>query len=79
MSVDLEDKNEEILKMITIYVPFKTNSLSKEKYEEMMEDTVKRLIHFIKRNWGVLLAGDLNCREVNWETVETRGSETAWG
>ncbi|XP_050725009.1 uncharacterized protein LOC127002828 [Eriocheir sinensis] len=45
----------------------------------MIEDTIQSLSRLLKANKRVLLVGDFKCKEVNWETFESGGNETAWG
>ncbi len=78
VSVNLEDKNGEIPTVINTYVPPKTNTWSTEEYDEIIEDTITCLKNLIKSR-KVLLVGDFNCKEVNWETYEGEGGKDAWG
>ena len=65
--------------LIVAYVPPKTRSWNHQEYEEIKDDTIRHLEKVLKERKKVILVGDFNCKEVNWETYETGMGENAWG
>ena len=79
VSVKVEDCSGEKLTIITTYVPPKTNTWTNEEYDKMIEDTLKDLNRIIRKSKIVLLVGDFNCKEINWESFEAGGNQSEWG
>ena len=79
VSIQIEENSAPMQTIITTYVPPKTNSWKTDEYEKLLNDTTENLRRIIKLNKKVLLAGDFNCKDVNWDTFESFGSENSWG
>ena len=63
-------------KIVVAYVPQKTKTCTEED-EEIIEDPLASLEKIIKSSQRVILVGNFNCSEVNWETFES-GGENKW-
>ena len=61
------------------YVPPKTNSWTRDEYEQMTKDTIMCLKRLVIESENVTIMGDFNCKEVSWENLSTEGSELSWG
>ena len=79
LSVQIKLRNGIKQRIVVAYVPPKTNTWTKEKYEELLTCTIRTLKEEIKEHDNVLLAGDFNCKEVNWDDFEAGGTENNWG
>lgn len=78
ISVRVEFNKKEVT-IVVVYVPPKTHSWAKREYEEMIEDTIRSLDNVIRERSRVILNGDFNCKEEDWEKYESGGGEDAWG
>lgn len=65
--------------IVVVYVPPKTRAWNGEEYEEMLNDTCRCLERLLKESRNIILMGDFNCKEVNWEEWDTEGGEDSWG
>lgn len=61
------------------YIPPKTGSWSTEEHKEMLKDTQTSLETIMKQRTELILVGDFNCKEVDWENWQTEGSGNTWG
>lgn len=61
------------------YVPPKSNAWKDEEYKDMLKDTKEELERLMRENRDLILMGDFNCKEVEWESLETTGSPESWG
>ena len=71
--------NNSKLHIIAAYVPPKTRNWNEEKYKSMLDKTERFLQNQIHNSKKVILTGDFNCKEVNWENYEAEGNEFTWG
>ena len=58
--------NNEKIQIIAAYVPPKTKNWNEERYKSMLDKTERFLRNEVNNNKNVILAGDFNCKEVNW-------------
>ena len=79
ISIAIRMKSGEKRRIILTYVPPKTNAWECEEYKDMKKDLMKSLDSKIRRDRSVLLLGDFNCRDVNWEDMEVTGESGTWG
>ena len=77
--VQIETETNRRLNVIAAYVPPKTRSWNEERYKNMINRTVDFLENEIPNNKKVIVTGDFNCKEVDWENFETEGEEDSWG
>ena len=78
ISIQIKDEGNEVVIMVT-YVPPKTNSWTGRDYEDMIKDTLKSIEDVLTEKRKVLLLGDFNCKEVDWENFESGVGEKDWG
>jgi len=71
--------NEKELTVIVVYVPPKTGSWTKQEHDIMTEDVLQNLTKILKERKRVILVGDFNCKEINWENYECGGGDETWG
>ena len=74
MSIKVENGNKGML-IIVAYVPPKTSSWSRQDHEGLVKDTLLNLSKIIKGRRRVILVGDFNCKEVDWEKYESGSGE----
>ena len=55
------------------YVPPKTRAWSEVDYHKMLDDTVICLQKMVSKSDNILVMGDFNCKEVQWEDWSTEG------
>ena len=65
--------------IIVAYVPPKTRSWTKQEHDEMIEDVIHGLSSELKERGRVILVGDFNCKEINWDNYESGVGDEAWG
>ena len=78
LSVQIKEMNGETHKIVVAYVPPKTRCWTTEDHEELLKNTLESLEQITKNSRRVLIAGDFNCSEVNWELFEAE-DENTWG
>ena len=78
MHVQVEIDKEE-MKIAVAYVPPRTGSWIKEEYEGMIEDTLLSLSQVVQGRSKIILTGDFNCKDVDWENLECGGGHETWG
>ena len=61
------------------YVPPKTNAWTKEEYKKVLKDVREEMERIMRENRDLILMGDFNCKEVEWESLETKGDSESWG
>ena len=66
-------------KIVVTYVPPRTNAWEINEYKQMQQETINSITAMIKTDNKVLLLGDFNCKEVNWEEIELDEGAGAWG
>jgi len=79
VSVRIKFQSGESQTIIVTYVPPKTSAWRVTEYKEMLKDTIGSLEEMMRSNKKVILMGDFNCGEVDWENLDTHGSEDSWG
>ncbi len=68
------------LRYVTVvYVPPKTKTWNRQEHEQLLSETKEWLVKKIKENNKIVIMGDFNCKEINWEEWNTRGGEDSWG
>ena len=78
ISVKMKFKGRDLM-IIVIYVPPKTGSWTRQEYDTLIEDVIQNLSTILKKSKRVILVGDFNCKEINWENYESVVGEHAWG
>lgn len=61
-----------------VYVPPKTKTWNRQEHEQLLSETKEWLVKKIKENNKIVIMGDFNCKEINWEEWNTRGGEDSW-
>ena len=79
ISVRIKLQNGETQKVIVAYVPPKTTAWRQEEYSDLLDDTIDSLEGMMKNNKKVILVGDFNCGNIDWENLEAQGNENSWG
>ena len=78
MGIVIKTKGGERRKIIVTYIPPKTNAWKLEEYKEMQYDVWRCLDDMIRQSRKVLLVGDFNCKDINWEEMEVKGNANPW-
>ena len=88
--VEITDEKTEIVKVVVkdldgressyvgVYVPPLTNAWRRDEHWNMLEDTIRELEETIGKEEDVMIIGDFNCKEVNWEEKDCQGGEGSW-
>ena len=74
----IKTKSKERRKIIVTYIPPRTNTWELERYKEMQCEVWRCLDDMIRESKKVLLVGDFNCKDINWEEMEIRGNTNPW-
>ena len=78
MSVVIKIKGSERRKIIVTYIPPKTNAWEINDYRGMQQELRKSMEDMIGKNNKVLLVGDFNCKEIDWEEMEIHVNAGSW-
>ena len=78
MHVQVENNKEEMTVAVA-YVPPRSGSWTKQEHEGMIEDTLQSLSQVVQGKNRVILTGDFNCKDVDWENLECGGEQETWG
>ena len=78
ISIVIKTNGWEKRKIIVTYVPPKTNAWELEKYKEMQYEVWRCLDDMIRKSRRVLLVGDFNCKDINWNEMEMSGNDSPW-
>lgn len=68
-----------MLNVVVVYVPPKSNTWNREEYDEILRGTKKELERLMSESRELIIMGDFNCKEVDWENLETKGNLDSWG
>ena len=66
-------------RIVVSYVPPKTNSWRLEEHKEMQREVLKFLEDILTNDKKILLLGDFNCKNINWEEMEVYENAGQWG
>ena len=79
VAVEIDDGEEMKLDIAVIYMPPKTRTWNESQYNEMMEEMLLLLGRLSARKNRLILMGDFNCGEVDWDSREAGTNERSWG
>ena len=79
ISIAIRMREGEMRRIILTYVPPRTNAWGCEEYKGMKRELIRCLDDMIRKDSTVLLLGDFNSKEVNWEEMEVNGDTGEWG
>ena len=79
LAAEITTMEEEKITVIAAYVPPLTGAWTRTSHEEMRNETLVSLERIIRRSERILLCGDFNCKEVDWEGMEPGYEESSWG
>ena len=63
---------------VGVYVPPLTNAWLRQEHETMLEDMIGELEEIVSQDKDVLIVGDFNCKDINWEDGTCQGGENSW-
>ena len=78
VSVVIKSNGNKKRKIVTTYIPPRTNAWDINEYKQMQQETKNSITDMIESDNTVLLVGDFNCKEVNWEELELEDGAGAW-
>ena len=78
IQVEVKRQNGDLMTYEGIYVPPLTNAWTKRDHEIMLKETMNEMEKIVSRDKNVLMVGDFNCKEINWEERTCRGGENSW-
>ena len=79
LAVEITTMEDEKITVIAAYVPPLTGAWTRTSHEEMRNETLRSLERIIRGSDRILLCGDFNCKEVDWEGLEPGCEEGSWG
>lgn len=79
IAVEVINENSENTDVAVAYMPPYTRAWTAEEYQRLKEDTIKTIETLIHRNNELILVGDFNCKEVNWEEGDAGSNMSSWG
>ena len=78
LQVTVSSANGKTVNYVGVCVPPKTNAWEREEHEDMLVGVLRALKNIVKDSNDVVIAGDYNCKEVNWEAMTTSGGQNSW-
>ena len=78
VKVVIGNKNGKERAYVGVYVPPLTNAWQRVEHDTVLEDTMKELGEIVSKEKDVMIMGDFNCKEVNWEEGTCLGGENSW-
>ena len=79
LAVEIATMEDEKITVIAAYVPPLTGAWTRTSHDEMRNETLVSLERIIRGSDRILLCGDFNCKEVDWEGLEPVCEEGSWG
>lgn len=79
VAVEFNDIEGRKLDIAAVYMPPKTRAWREMVYEEMVEDMIQSLRRLLLRRNRLILVGDFNCREVDWDSKDAGLNQRSWG
>ena len=67
MAVEVHQKNGRKLDIAVMYMPPQMSSWAKDRYDRVKDENLAELANLIERGNELVIVGDFNCKEVNWE------------
>ena len=78
-SITIRTNGRERRKIIVTYIPPKTNTWGLAEHQEMQREVLTSLGNMLRKDKKILLLGDFNCKNINWEVMEVCGNGGRWG
>ncbi len=78
-SITIRTNGRERRKIIVTYIPPKTNTWGLAEHQEMQREVLTSLGNMLRRDKKILLLGDFNCKNINWEVMEVCENGGQWG
>ena len=69
-SITIRTNGRERRKIIVTYVPPKTNTWGLAEHQEMQREVLTSLGKMLRKDKKILLLGDFNCKNINWDAME---------
>ena len=79
LAVEITTEEDEKITVVAAYVAPYTGAWTRTEHEEMRNETLAILERLLRGSNRILLCGDFNCKEVDWEGMESRCEEGSWG
>ena len=78
VAVEVETKESEKLLVVCVYMPPLTRAWTQEEHKEMIKELVTLLEKLSDKNYRILITGDFNAKEINWEKQEAGKEDDSW-
>ena len=78
-SITIRTNGRERRKIIVTYIPPKTNTWGLAEHQEMQREVLTSLGNMLRKDKKILLLGDFNCKNINWEVMEVGENGGQWG
>ena len=91
VKIEIKENTSEIVKVVVrsrlreemayvgVYVPPLTTAWTKREHDGLIKDTIDELGEITSQHKDVLIIGDFNCKEIDWEERTCKGGEESWG
>ena len=79
VSITIRTNERERRRIILTYVPPRTNTWGLDKHKEMQKEVLTSLDTMLSKDKKILLLGDFNCKNINWEEMEICENAGQWG
>ena len=79
LALEVTTKENEKIRIMTAYVAPYSAAWTRLDHEEMRNETLVTLEKLIRESSRLLLCGDFNCKEVDWEGMDSGCEEGGWG
>ena len=79
LAVEIEGEDNNNIDIVVVYMPPQTRAWRYEEYELLKKETADALRQLLQRRNRLLLTGDFNCKEVDWECMDAGNNASSWG
>ena len=79
IDIEMEDGEGKKLHVTVFYFPPQTKAWTDEEYERLMDDSLEAIKCLLQEKGRLILVGDFNYKEVEWETMDAGPNKETWG
>ena len=78
IAIEVNTREGEKLLVVCLYMPPLTGAWTREEHKEMMEELLGQLEKLSDKYYRILITGDFNAKEIDWEKQEAGKEEDSW-
>ena len=79
VGIEVKDGHGDKVDVVVCYIPPYTRTWKRDEHEQLRNDSVATIQRLIDRKNRIIVMGDFNCGEVDWENMDAGNNEESWG